>query len=106
MDSVHSTLELVRRDAPEDPVAIARPRQIGVAANWFLSQFGQGVFYAVKANPAPWALDALWEAGVRNFDVASEAEVRLVAERFPEARLAFMHPVKSRAAIRRAYRDY
>jgi ornithine decarboxylase len=61
----------------------------------------------VKANPSTWALDALWAAGVRGFDVASENEVALIRDRFgPEAKLAFMHPVKSRRAIRRAYHDY
>lgn len=106
MDSVLSSLELVRRDSPEDPVVIARPQQVGIAARWFLENFPGDVFYAVKANPTPWALDALWAAGVRCFDVASDVEVRLIAERFPEARLAFMHPVKSRGAIRRAYHDH
>jgi len=93
-------------NAPEDPVAVVRPQQVAVAAKYFLEKFPGEVFYAVKANPAPWALDALWAAGVRAFDVASDAEVRLVAERFPEAKLAFMHPVKSRGAIRRAYSQY
>ncbi len=106
MDSVLSTLELVRRDTPENPVIVARPQQVGIAANWFRANFPGEIFYAVKANPSLWALEALWDAGVRAFDVASEAEVRLVAERFPEAKLAFMHPVKSRAAIRRAYADF
>ncbi|MET0182867.1 MAG: type III PLP-dependent enzyme [Caulobacterales bacterium] len=106
MDHVLSSLELVREVAPEDPVVIARPHQVAVAAQFFLSRFPGDVYYAVKANPSAWALDALWEAGVRGFDVASEAEVRLVAERFPEAKLAFMHPVKSRPAIRRAYANY
>jgi ornithine decarboxylase len=65
------------------------------------------LYYAVKANPSPWALDALWGAGIRGFDVASENEVRLVRERFgAEAKLAFMHPVKSRRAIARAFFDY
>ncbi len=106
MDSVLSTLELVRQDMPEDPVVVARPQQVGIAAAWFRANFAGEIFYAVKANPSPWALDALWAAGVRAFDVASEAEVRLIGERFPEARMAFMHPVKSRRAIRRAYADF
>ena len=106
MDSVHTPLELIERHAPENPVAIARPHRVKAAADWFQKNFAGEIFYAVKANPSPWVLDALWESGVRCFDVASEAEVKLVAERFPEARLAFMHPVKSRGAIRRAYHDY
>lgn len=51
-------------------------------------------------------LDAAWEGGVRAFDVASEWEIETVARRFPQARLAFMHPVKSRRAIARAYFDF
>lgn len=107
MDSVHTPLDLVLAHAPENPVAIARPHRVEAAAKWFHDHFPGQIFYAVKANPSLWALDALWAAGVRGFDVASEAEVRLVAERFgSEARLAFMHPVKSRRAISRAYHDF
>ncbi|MBN8608385.1 MAG: type III PLP-dependent enzyme [Caulobacterales bacterium] len=106
MDSVLSPLDLTARQAPEGPVAIARPHRVAAAASWFRENFPGEVFYAVKANPSPWVLDALWENGVRNFDVASETEVELVASRFPGAQIAFMHPVKSRRAIARAYHDY
>jgi ornithine decarboxylase len=88
MDSVLSPLDLTARQAPEGPVAIARPHRVAAAASWFRENFPGEVFYAVKANPSPWVLDALWENGVRNFDVA------------------FMHPVKSRRAIARAYREF
>jgi ornithine decarboxylase len=71
-----------------------------------LRNFPGDVLYAVKANPHPAVLDAVYEAGVRWFDVASTPEVALVRERFPDATIAFMHPVKSRSAIRRAYFDY
>jgi ornithine decarboxylase len=99
--------DAVRSLAPEGPLAIARPHRVKAAAEWFTANFAGEVYYAVKANPSAWALDALWAAGVRGFDVASENEVRLVAERFgPEAKLAFMHPVKSRRAIARAYHDH
>src|SRR5690606_37790710 len=60
--------------------------------------------YAVKANPSAWALDAVYEAGLRWFDVASENEIELIASRYPDATLAFMHPVKSRRSIERAYK--
>jgi ornithine decarboxylase len=99
--------DAVRALAPEGPLAIARPHRVAAAGRWFRENFPGEVFYAVKANPSPWVLDALWSAGVRGFDVASEAEVRLVAGRFgAEARLAFMHPVKSRRAIATAYREF
>jgi ornithine decarboxylase len=106
MDFVLSPLDLVVRGAPEGPVAIARPHRVTAAAEWFKSHFPGDIYYAVKANPSPWVLDALWEAGITQFDVASEAEAELVATRFPKAQLAFMHPVKSRRAIQRAFFDF
>jgi ornithine decarboxylase len=78
---------------------------VSLAASWFQENFPGEVLYAVKANPSPWVLDAVYAAGVRWFDVASEAEVDLIASRYPDATMAFMHPVKSRKAIERAYFD-
>src|SRR5687767_11943812 len=106
MDHVLSPLDLTGAEAPEGPVAIARPHRVAAAANWFRTHFPGEVFYAVKANPAPWVLDALWANGICNFDVASDAEAALVHGRFPKAQIAFMHPVKSRRAIARAFHDY
>jgi ornithine decarboxylase len=48
-------------------------------------------------------LRALWDGGVRHFDCASAGEVALVRTMFPDAHIAFMHPVKARGAIREAY---
>ena len=59
--------------------------------------------YAVKANPSPDLLEILWDSGITHFDVASIAEVRLVARTLPEATLCFMHPVKAEEAITEAY---
>ncbi|MEZ5897579.1 MAG: type III PLP-dependent enzyme [Parvularculaceae bacterium] len=71
-----------------------------------MQNFPGDVLYAVKANPNSIVLDAVYKAGVRWFDVASLPEIDLVASRFPDANMAFMHPVKSRLAIRRAYFEY
>jgi ornithine decarboxylase len=106
MDSVLSPLDLTARDAPDGPVAIARPHRVRAAATWFRENFPGEVFYAVKANPSEWVLDALWEAGIRGFDVASDVEAALIANKFKDAQIAFMHPVKSRRAIGRAFHDY
>src|SRR3546814_279313 len=59
--------------------------------------------YAVKANPSPDLLRLLWDSGVTHYDVASIAEVRLVARTLPQATLCFMHPVKAEEAISEAY---
>jgi ornithine decarboxylase len=96
-------LDLVRERLPELPVACVRPERVSIAATWFRDNFPGDVLYAVKANPSLWALDAVYAAGLRWFDVASENEVELIAGRYPDAKLAFMHPVKSRKAIERAY---
>jgi ornithine decarboxylase len=106
MDYVLSPLDLLAQDTPEGPVAIARPHRVAVAAQWFLQHFPGEVFYAVKANPSAWALDALWANGIKNFDVASDAEAQLIATRYPGAQIAFMHPVKSRRAIARAFHEF
>ena len=99
MRTYHTPLDLVRERPPERPVAIARPDAVAVAARWFQENFKGDVFYAVKANPSPWVIKALVENGVTSFDVASVPEIELVAQHAPGSRMAFMHPVKSRAAI-------
>ena len=91
---------------PDDPFFCFRPERLKRAATWFAGSFPGKVYYAVKANPALHILDGLWDAGIRGFDVASPAEIELVATRFPEAELAYMHPVKNRNAITRAYHEF
>ena len=106
LHTYHSPLDLVRERSPERPVALVRPDAVALAARWFQKNFKGDVFYAVKANPSPWAIRALWENGVVAFDVASIPEIELVAACAPGARMAFMHPVKSRRAITAAYFDH
>ena len=106
MQRYHTPLDLVRERSPERPVALARPDAVAAAARWFQENFKGDVFYAVKANPSPWVIKTLAESGVASFDVASVPEIELVAEFAPGSRTAFMHPVKSRAAIAAAYFDH
>ncbi|MDZ4373932.1 MAG: type III PLP-dependent enzyme, partial [Phenylobacterium sp.] len=106
MHTYHTPLDLVRQRSPERPVAFARPDAVAVAAHWFQVNFRGDVFYAVKANPSPWVIQTLAKSGVRSFDVASIREIELVAEFSPGARMAFMHPVKSRKAIADAYHRF
>lgn len=106
MHTYHTPLDLVRERSPERPVALVRRDAVAAAARWFQSKFKGDVLYAVKANPSPWAIETLFANGVTRFDVASIAEVALVAEHAPGAFMAFMHPVKSRRAISEAYFDF
>jgi ornithine decarboxylase len=91
---------------PEAPLHCLRPAALSAAAESFVAAFPGKVLYAVKCNPEPAVLRALWRGGVRHFDCASEAEVRLVRGMFPEAAIHFMHPVKSRGAIREAWQRH
>ncbi|HEX2559881.1 type III PLP-dependent enzyme [Phenylobacterium sp.] len=106
MQRYHTPLDLVRERSPERPVAFARPDAVAVAARWFQANFKGDVFYAVKANPSPWVIETLAANGVTSFDVASVPEIELVSRYAPGARMAFMHPVKSRRAIAQAYFDH
>jgi ornithine decarboxylase len=106
LHTYHRPLDLVRERSPERPVALVRPDAVAVAGRWFQEHFKGDVYYAVKANPSPWVIRTLAENGVTAFDVASIPEVELVAEHAPGSRMAFMHPVKSRAAIARAYHEF
>ena len=106
MERHSSALALVLASEPDLPVHCVRPNAAEKAAGWFARRFPGDVLYAVKANPHPAVIDAVYSAGVTWFDVASLPEIRLIAERCPNATLAYMHPAKSRAAIRAAYFDY
>ncbi len=88
---------------PEEPLHCVRPVAISAAAQAFVQAFNGDVLYAVKCNPEPAVLRAVWAGGVRHFDCASIAEVTLVRRLFPGAAIHFMHPVKSRGAIREAW---
>jgi ornithine decarboxylase len=98
-----SVSEMVAKLRPEVPLHCIRPATITAAATSFVNAFNGEVLYAVKCNPEPAVLRAIWEGGVRHFDCASIAEVTLVRRLFPGAAIHFMHPVKSRAAIRDAW---
>jgi len=95
--------DLVRLERPSEPMHCLRPATIIAAAEAFVGGFAGDVLYAVKCNPEPAVLQALWEGGVRHFDCASLAEVALVSHVLPEGKIHFMHPVKSRPAIANAY---
>ncbi|RYD19237.1 MAG: type III PLP-dependent enzyme, partial [Lysobacteraceae bacterium] len=96
----------IAQQRPVQPVTLVRPHAAARAARFFVEKFPGRSMYAVKANPAPELLKILWDAGITHYDVASIAEVRLVATTIPGATLCFMHPVKAPEAIRSAYFDY
>ena len=98
--------DMVHDMRPELPVYCLRPATITNTAKRFLKAFPGDVLYAVKTNPEPRVIQWLAKAGVQHFDVASLAEIKLVSDNVPGASMFFMHPVKSREAIARAYHMY
>lgn len=105
MHKFPSSVALTSALKPERPVIGVRPHAAGRAARWFLGNFPGDVAYAYKANSSVFLLGSLYGAGIRHFDVASLAEIEDAAT-IPGAKLHFMHPVKSREAIRRAYSEF
>ena len=106
MHKNHSALGLASALRPVTPVTLVRPHAATRAARFFVEKFPGHSIYAVKANPSPDLLALLWESGITHYDVASIAEVRLVAGVLPQATLCFMHPVKAEEAIREAYFEH
>jgi ornithine decarboxylase len=102
MEKFRSAVALVGTRKPDRPVLGVRPHATARAARWFLDNFPGDVAYAYKANSSVFLIGALYGAGIRHFDVASLPELEDAAT-IPGAHLHFMHPVKSRHAIRRAY---
>ena len=102
MDKYDSAEALISVQKPERPVLAVRPHTAAKAARWFINNFPGDVAYAYKANSSVFLLGALYGAGIHHFDVASLAELE-DAVTIPGVHLHFMHPVKSRLAIRRAY---
>ncbi|WP_374443032.1 type III PLP-dependent enzyme [Stella sp.] len=98
--------EIVRAHRPDEPLHCLRPGVLAAAARSFVGAFPGDVLYAVKCNPEPAVLRALHAGGVRHFDCASPAEIRLVRQLFADAEIHYMHPVKARAAIRAAWFDH
>jgi len=100
-----SASALIGATKPDIPVIGLRPHAAARAARWFIRHFPGDVAYAYKANSSVFLLGALYGAGIRHFDVASIPEIEDAAT-IPGAILHFMHPVKSRTAIRRAFSEF
>jgi len=94
--------DVIAEERPSVPLHCLRPAAISEETARFVAMFPGDVLYAVKCNPEPAVLRAVWAGGVRHFDCASPAEVALVRSMFNDAAIHYMHPVKSRAAIREA----
>jgi ornithine decarboxylase len=105
--SVLPTIDaVVARERPPEPLVCLRPAAISFASRRFVAAFPGDVLYAVKCNPEPRVLRAVWAGGVRHFDCASLPEIALVRKLLPQSEVHFMHPVKARHAIHAAFHEH
>ena len=104
MPQFRSTYAMACAAQPEFPVYCLRPAAVTTATRWFIDNFPGRTLFAVKTNP--YFVPTVAAAGLKHFDVASIAEIEDVARQVPGARMSFMHPVKSRLSIRRAYFEF
>ena len=98
--------ELISQLKPERPVYCIRKKSIHIASKKFQNSFPGKVLYAVKTNPHPEVLKTIVESGIGNFDIASIKEIEDIKRINPEAKCSFMHTVKSRESIKKAYFQY
>lgn len=101
-----SPADIVLSLKPALPLYMIWPEKLASKARAFTDNFPGTVMYAVKCNPAPDVIRALYKNGIQAFDVASVEEIKIARKAAPSAKLYFMHPVKSSEAIRTAYFKY
>ncbi len=98
--------ELVNSLKPDYPVYCIRPNEIKNSVNFFKENFPGKILYAVKTNPNEKIIKQIIANGINEFDVASLNEIKLINKIYPEAKLHFMHTIKSKDSIASAYNDY
>ncbi len=98
--------ELVNELKPDYPVYCIRPESIKNSVKFFKENFHGRVLYAVKTNPNEKVIKKIIANGILDFDVASINEIKLINKLKPQAKLYFMHTVKSKESISSAYFDY
>jgi len=98
--------ELVNTLRPDYPVYCVRPESIRTSTDFFKKNFPGKILYAVKTNPHEKVLKHIMSNGIEHFDVASINEIKLIRKLKPDAKLYFMHSIKSRGSITEAYFDF
>ena len=106
MDNHLKTISSLADGITHKPIFTFRPKALHRASAFFINNFNGTALYAVKTNPDDYILKALYNQGITSFDVASLEEINQLHKLFPNTTLYFMHPVKSRHAIREAYHSY
>ena len=98
--------ELVNTLKPDYPVYCIRTESIKISTEFFKKNFPGKVLYAVKTNPNERVLKQIISNEIKHFDVASINEIKLIKKLKPDAKLFFMHTIKSRENIAEAYSKF
>jgi len=98
--------ELVNSLKPDYPVYCIRTEEITKSVKFFKKNFPGKILYAVKTNPHEKIIKQIIANGIKDFDVASLNEIKLIKKINSEVNLHFMHTIKSKESISSAYFDY
>ena len=106
MRKFNTVNELVNSLKPDYPVYCIRTEEIKKSVKFFKENFPGKILYAVKTNPHEKVIKHIITNGIKDFDVASLNEIKLIKKINSEVNLHFMHTVKSKESISSAYFDY
>jgi len=106
MRKFKSVNDLVNSLKPDYPVYCIRAEQIKKSVTFFKKNFPGKILYAVKTNPHEKIIKQIISNGVKDFDVASLSEIKLIKKISSKVNLHFMHTIKSKQSISSAYFDY
>lgn len=101
-----SAYEVVQLLAPDRPLHLLRAKMIYSRSSVFLEHFPGITAYNVRANPEPKVLGEVFASGIDWYACDTIEEVENVARHLPDARLLFLHPIKSEQAVEQAYKRH
>merc|ERR1711965_962968 len=106
MRKFKSVNELVNSLKPGFACVDLRLEEIKKSTTFFKKNFPGKILYAVKTNPHEKIIRQIILNGIKDFDVASLSEIKLIKKISSEVNVHFMHTIKSKESISSAYFDY
>merc|ERR1711965_821618 len=106
MRKFKSVNELVNSLKPGFACVDLRLEEIKKSTTFFKKNFPGKILYAVKTNPHEKVIKQIISNGIKDFDVASLSEIKLIKKISSEVNVHFMHTIKSKESISSAYHDY
>ncbi|MGL5077123.1 MAG: type III PLP-dependent enzyme [Waterburya sp.] len=100
-----NALSLVETLKPNYSFYCLRPQILTDTAKRFIDLFPGQLMYAVNCNSHPLVIDGLYQGGIKRFNATSIFEIAQISNAYLNSQIYFMHPIKSRTAIKSAYWD-